>query len=85
MDKVLTVQLNGQPHTLTELSSPSDLASVISALNLKADRIAVEHNGEIVSRVRWEQASVSSGDRLEIVHFVGGGSASSSAKGKCFQ
>jgi sulfur carrier protein len=77
MPKVLTVQLNGQPRTFTDLTSPVDLASVIAALNLKADRIAVEHNGEIVSRAAWAQAHVATGDRLEIVHFVGGGTTSS--------
>lgn len=73
MPNPLTVQLNGQPRSLADLTSPTDLASVIAALSLKADRIAVEHNGEIVSRTAWPQASVANGDRLEIVHFVGGG------------
>ena len=76
MPKVLSVQLNGQPRTFTDLTSPADLASVINALNLKADRIAVEHNGEIVSRSAWAQVHVADGDRLEIVHFVGGGTTS---------
>jgi phosphoglycerate dehydrogenase-like enzyme len=33
----------------------------------------VEHNGVIVSRTNWSQTVVSAGDRLEVVHFVGGG------------
>lgn len=69
----LTIQLNGQPHLFKELTSPADLVHVIDSLGLKTDRIAVEHNGEIVSRVTWAQASVATGDHLEIVHFVGGG------------
>jgi sulfur carrier protein len=76
MPKVLTVQLNGHPRTLADLTSPTDLASVINALNLKADRIAVEHNGEIVPRSAWAQSHIATGDRLEIVHFVGGGTTS---------
>jgi sulfur carrier protein len=76
MPNALTIQLNGQPRTLTELTSPVDLASVITTLGLKADRVAVEHNGEIVSRSKWAEASVNDGDRLEIVHFVGGGTTS---------
>jgi thiamine biosynthesis protein ThiS len=48
---------------------------VIATLGLKSDRIAVEHNGEIVSRTAWGQTQVADGDRLEIVHFVGGGTA----------
>ena len=73
MFTALTIHLNGQPRTFSELTSPTNLASVITTLGLKADRIAVEHNGAIVSRSAWNQAQVSEGDRLEIVHFVGGG------------
>ncbi len=70
----LTIQLNGHTRNLPELTSPADLASVIAALGLKADRIAVELNSEIISRSSWPQTEVAEGDRLEIVHFVGGGS-----------
>jgi thiamine biosynthesis protein ThiS len=42
-------------------------------MDLKGDRIAVEHNGRIIQRTQWEETSLASGDRLEIVHFVGGG------------
>jgi sulfur carrier protein len=72
----LTIHLNGQSRTLAGLASPAGLANVINALALKADRIAVEHNGEIVSRAAWDQATITNGDRLEIVHFVGGGALS---------
>ena len=75
MFTALTIQLNGQSRTFSELGSPTDLSSVVIALGLKADRIAVEHNGSIVSRSAWEQAQVKEGDRLEIVHFVGGGTS----------
>jgi sulfur carrier protein len=69
----LSIQLNGQPHLFKELTSPTPLVRVIDSLGLKADRIALEHNGEIVSRATWAEATVATGDRLEIVHFVGGG------------
>ena len=49
------------------------LAQAIAAMDLKGDRIAVEHNGQIVQRAHWAETAVSSGDRLEVVHFVGGG------------
>ena len=73
MAQDLTIQLNGQPRAFAELASPADLASVVSALGLKADRIAVEHNGTIVRRAEWPETQIAEGDRLEIVHFVGGG------------
>jgi sulfur carrier protein len=73
MSTPLTIHLNGQQRTLDNLESPSPLSHVINALELKADRIAVEHNGEIVTRTAWSEAQIATGDRLEIVHFVGGG------------
>jgi thiamine biosynthesis protein ThiS len=69
----LNIQLNGRQRSLPEMLSPSSLDRLIAALDLKADRIAVEHNGEIVPRSAWNIAVVRSGDKLEIVHFVGGG------------
>jgi thiamine biosynthesis protein ThiS len=70
----LTVAINGQSRSFEELEPRAALASLIGALSLKGDRIAVERNGEIVERARWMETTVESGDRLEIVHFVGGGS-----------
>ena len=43
---------------------------------MKADRVAVELNRDIVPRDRWAETELNEGDRLEIVHFVGGGSVS---------
>jgi sulfur carrier protein len=42
-------------------------------LGLKNDRVAIEQNGEIISRSAWESVPIQAGDKLEIVHFVGGG------------
>jgi len=65
--------INGRERTL-EAAAGSPLDTVIAALDLKGDRIAVEHNGEIAPRTQWPQTPVADGDKLEIVHFVGGGS-----------
>ena len=43
-------------------------------LGMKTDRVAVELNHDIVPRDQWERTQLADGDRLEIVHFVGGGS-----------
>jgi sulfur carrier protein len=69
----LTLTVNGQSREFADLTAPVTLAEVIADMNLKGDRIAVEHNGEIAQRGRWADLSVASGDRLEVVHFVGGG------------
>ncbi len=73
MPTPLTIHLNGQLRTLDTLESPASLSNVISALELKADRIAVERNGQIAPRPTWQATVINTNDRLEIVHFVGGG------------
>lgn len=49
------------------------LAWLVEQLGMKSDRVAVELNRDIVSRERWPETSLHDGDRLEVVHFVGGG------------
>jgi sulfur carrier protein len=71
----LNLTVNGQNRIFEQLSSPSSMAAVIAEMDLKPDRVAVEHNGEIATRTRWAALSVHAGDRLEVVHFVGGGSS----------
>ena len=64
--------INGEPR---EFSEPSMALStlVTEKLGMKGDRVAVELNRQIVRRGAWESTLVNDGDRLEIVHFVGGG------------
>lgn len=62
--------INGNPR---EFSSPLTLGGLIEQLGMKPDRVAVELNREIAPRDRWPSISLTDGDRLEIVHFVGGG------------
>ena len=69
----LTLVINGQSRVFANLTSPVMLTQVIVEMELKGDRIAVEHNGEIAQLTRWANIPVSTGDRLEVVHFVGGG------------
>ncbi len=70
----LKLQINGQPRVFPATEETTSLAHLIQALELKADRVAVEVNGQIIPRTEWENASLKTGDRLEVVHFVGGGS-----------
>ncbi len=69
----LTLILNGKERKLEMLASPAPLQLVLEALALRADRIAVELNGELSPRTGWAQQMVNAGDKLEVVHFVGGG------------
>ena len=51
------------------------LAALVEQLGVKADRVAVELNHIIVRRDAWAGTKLRDGDRLEVVHFVGGGAA----------
>ena len=69
--RMLTLTVNGAP---TEVAlDGSSVADLVRALGLAGKRIAIEKNGEIVPRSRYETTSVVLGDRLEIVGAVGGG------------
>jgi thiamine biosynthesis protein ThiS len=67
----MTLHINGE---IRDFPSPLSLSSLIEQLGMKQDRVAVELNHDIVPRDRWAATSLADGDRLEIVHFVGGGS-----------
>ena len=69
----LTITLNGHYRSFDSLSPSATLDQLIAELGLKGDRVAVEHNGEIVPRTRWSETPLKESDRLEVVHFVGGG------------
>ena len=68
--------VNGQAREFPQLAAPAQLQNLIDDLELKGDRVAVEHNGKIVPRAEWTETPLNEGDRLEIVHFVGGGCCS---------
>ena len=66
----MTLTVNGESRDFTSISTLSDL---VSQLGMKSDRVAIELNRELIRRDRWPETKLSDGDRLEIVHFVGGG------------
>jgi len=70
--ETLRIQINGESREVNDQSTVSDL---VNEMSLPPARIAIELNGEVVRRNDWMNAMVREGDRLEIVHFVGGGSA----------
>lgn len=67
--------INGQTREFPALAAGSTLPDLLAALQLKQDRVAVEHNGSIVARTAWPSTPIAEGDRFEIVHFVGGGAS----------
>jgi thiamine biosynthesis protein ThiS len=66
----LQVFLNGESKTLSESASLSDL---VEHLELAPSRIAIELNRVVVRRSTWSSTIIKEGDKIEIVHFVGGG------------
>ena len=62
--------INGEDR---QFDSALTIADLLERLNMKPDRVAVEVNRELVPREHWATTQLSDDDKLEIVHFVGGG------------
>jgi sulfur carrier protein len=69
----MKIQINGEGRDFPSAPVPFTLAALVDKLGMKADRVAIELNRDIVPRDRWAETFLDEGDRLEIVHFVGGG------------
>jgi len=67
----LKIQVNGESQELPDGSSLEDL---VQQLSLPPVRIAIELNRNVARRADWANTILTEGDRIEIVHFVGGGS-----------
>jgi thiamine biosynthesis protein ThiS len=66
----MRLTINGEPR---ELVATADLAALITSLALDPRKVAVERNLEIVPRSQYATTLLAEGDRIEIVHFIGGG------------
>ena len=62
--------VNGE---IKQVAAPLSVAGLLTQLQVPSDRVAVELNSEIVQRDRWAATVLQDNDRIEIVHFVGGG------------
>jgi thiamine biosynthesis protein ThiS len=67
---MLNITVNGEPRSF---QAPADLAALVSALGLDWRKVAIERNLEIVPRSAYGRTPLADGDRIEIVHFIGGG------------
>jgi thiamine biosynthesis protein ThiS len=67
----MILHINGEQR---EFSDGLTVAALVAQLGMKPDRVAVELNLEIVPRTEWTITTLKNGDKLEVVHFVGGGS-----------
>ena len=66
----MTLTINGEPRSFAGLA---DVAGLVRALGLDGRKVAVERNLEIVPRSAYGETPLTDGDRIEIVHFIGGG------------
>ena len=66
----MKITINGE---IKELESEVNLNRLLELFSLPSQRIAVELNREVVRRKDWGDTLVRDADRIEIVHFVGGG------------
>jgi thiamine biosynthesis protein ThiS len=64
------IQINGESRDVANQSTIEDL---VRELTLPPQRIAIELNHNVVRRSEWRETILNDGDRIEIVHFVGGG------------
>jgi thiamine biosynthesis protein ThiS len=69
----MKLEINGQDRVFPDDSESFTLAALVESLGMKPDRVAVELNRNVVPRDQWPQTQLAEGDRLELVHFVGGG------------
>jgi len=70
MSETIEIVLNGEA---VAVAAGATVAEMLAALDLPRERVAVEVNRRIVRKAEWVAAHLKSGDRVEIVHFVGGG------------
>jgi sulfur carrier protein len=64
------IQLNGETR---EFADNLTIENLLAALELEPARVAIELNRDVVRRPDWAGTVLRDGDRVEIVHFVGGG------------
>jgi len=68
----MNLTINGEPRALPEAAS---VAAMLTHLGIDTKKVAVERNLEIVPKSAFETTRLADGDRIEIVHFIGGGNA----------
>jgi sulfur carrier protein len=66
----MKVVVNGESR---EIAESLNLIELLQHLDLPTERIAVELNREVIRKVNWRETKINDGDKIEIIHFVGGG------------
>ena len=66
----MEITLNGEKYNL---ETGSNIVDLIEKLGLNRDKLAIERNLEIVPKSKFAMTIIKEGDKLELVHFIGGG------------
>ncbi len=64
------IEINGEQR---DVPQPLNLKELVEHLKLAPERLAIELNRKVIRRADWQATALHEGDRVEIVHFVGGG------------
>ena len=64
------IQLNGDPY---EINDGTNLNELLNKLKIQKNKVAIEVNGQIVERNKYTNLILNKDDKVEIVHFIGGG------------
>jgi len=67
---VAKIQLNGDPF---EINNGTNLDELLNKLKIQKNKVAIEVNGEIVQKDKYPNLVLNKSDKVEIVHFIGGG------------
>ena len=67
---VAKIQLNGNSY---EINTVTNLNQLLNKLKIQKTKVAIELNGVIVEKNKYPKVILNKGDKLEIVHFIGGG------------
>tara|TARA_B100001765_G_C19177555_1_gene195030 strand:+ start:54 stop:272 length:219 start_codon:yes stop_codon:yes gene_type:complete len=67
---VAKIQLNGNPY---EINKGINLNELLNKLKIEKNKVAIEVNGEIVEKSKYPNLVLTKDDKVEIVHFIGGG------------
>ena len=67
---VAKIQLNGNPY---EINTQTNLNQLLNKLKIQKNKVAIEVNGAIIAKNKYPEIILNKGDKVEIVHFIGGG------------
>ena len=67
---VAKIQLNGDPY---EINYGTNLNELLNELKIQKNKVAIEVNGEIIQKNKYSDLILNKDDKVEIVHFIGGG------------